>query len=163
MGIYASGGWVTPMSDDEVDSSASSRADKSVQVTLKNSVHQRLEELKELSGMTHSNILFDVIEFSYDRLGDLIENRGTLLEAGRTKLFDRPSSPAKPSDEPTTTFIVKVSQKSKDFIDELWRKLDAPNRTAMLAPAYEYYINAQLPKLRKQREEQAAAGADSSD
>lgn len=118
------------------------RADKGVQVTLEQPVMDMLTEYKARTEMSHPNILFDALEYSYDELPNLIKDRATRLEPDRKKLFERPSSPAKHEDVETETFVVRMTQANKDVIEDMWKQLEAPSRTAMLAAAYKHYLTA---------------------
>lgn len=131
--------------DEDVDAAGgtkSERADKGVQVTLRKPVMKMLEEYKTRTEMSHPNILFDALEYSYDELPSLIKDRATRLDPDRKKLFARPSSPARHEDVETVTFIVRMTQTNKDVIEQMWREFEAPSRTALLAAAYEHYLTA---------------------
>lgn len=133
------------MTTDDVDAAGgpkSERADKGVQVTLRAPVMKMLEEYKSSTGMSHPNILFDALEYSYDELHSLIKDRATRLDPDRKKLFARPSSPARHEDVETETFIVRMTQTNKDVIEGMWKEFEAPSRTALLAAAYEHYLTA---------------------
>lgn len=133
------------MTTDDVDAASgpkSERADKGVQVTLRAPVMRMLEEYKTSTGMSHPNILFDALEYSYDELHSLIKDRATRLDPDRKKLFARPSSPARHEDVETETFIVRMTQTNKDVIEDMWKEFEAPSRTALLAVAYEHYLTA---------------------
>lgn len=133
------------MTTDDVDAAGgpkSERADKGVQVTLRAPVMKMLEEYKTRTGMSHPNILFDALEYSYDELHSLIKDRATRLDPDRKKLFARPSSPARHEDVETETFIVRMTQTNKDVIEDMWKEFEAPSRTALLAVAYEHYLTA---------------------
>ena len=125
------------------------RADKGVQVTLKRPVMKMLSEYKNITEMSHPNILFDALEYSYDELPNLIKDRATRLEPDRKKLFERPSSPARHEDVETETFVVRMTQANKDVVEDMWKRLEAPSRTAMLAVAYEHYLTAMLPTVQR--------------
>src|SRR5690606_2214630 len=105
-------------------------------------VMDMLTEYKARTEMSHPNILFDALEYSYDELPNLIKDRATRLEPDRKKLFERPSSPAKHEDVATETFVVRMTQANKDVIEDMWKTLEAPSRTAMLAAAYKHYLTA---------------------
>ena len=140
----------TVMTTEDVGSAGdhkTERADKGVQVTLRKPVKEMLETYKRSSGMSHPNILFDALEFSYEELPNLIKDRATRLDPDRKKLFARPSSPARHEDVETETFIVRMSQTNKDVIEDLWQQFEAPSRTALLAVAYEHYLNAMTEEL----------------
>lgn len=128
---------------------ARERADQSVQVTLPKSLMPLLGSYKESTRLSHPNILFDAVEYSYEVLEDLVGGQITKLPDERHKLFERPSISTR-SEEETETFIVRMTPTNKQVLDDLWKRINAPSRTAMLAAAYSHYLTNMTTKDTKE-------------
>ena len=62
---------------------------------------------------------------------------------GAQTLFNRPAVARRRSDEPKSSFIIRVSRANKDVLTRLTAELGAPSRNALCTAAYDAY----LPKL----------------
>ncbi len=117
---------------------------QAVNVTLRESLMNKLNAYKEETGLSHPIILFTAIETHIDELPDRLRRSvagATAPEGGRS-LFDMPRVVAHKTDgERTETFIIRVNKKNKAILDGLWRELGAPSRNALFVAAYEVFLS----------------------
>lgn len=115
-----------------------------VNVTLRESLMNKLNAYKEETGLSHPIILFTAIETHIDELPDRLRRSvagATAPEGGRS-LFDMPRVVAHKTDgERTETFIIRVNKKNKAILDGLWKELGAPSRNALFVAAYEAFLS----------------------
>lgn len=115
-----------------------------VNVTLRESLMNKLNAYKEETGLSHPVILFTAIETHIDELPDRLRRSvtgATAPEGGRS-LFDMPRVVAHKTDgERTETFIIRVNKKNKAILDGLWKELGAPSRNALFVAAYEAFLS----------------------
>lgn len=136
----------TPTSAEETTSSDGKRdlVNQPVNVTLRESLMNKLNAYKEETGLSHPIILFTAIETHIDELPDRLRRSvagATAPEGGRS-LFDMPRVVAHKTDgERTETFIIRVNKKNKAILDGLWKELGAPSRNALFVAAYEAFLS----------------------
>lgn len=125
---------------------AMSKAELGVSISVPQSIATRLEAFRVKSGQSHPTILFDAIESCYAQLPDLIRaasGQPAGAAEGAQTLFNRPAVARRRSDEPKSSFIIRVSRANKDVLTRLTAELGAPSRNALCTAAYDAY----LPKL----------------
>ncbi|PZR03487.1 MAG: hypothetical protein DI536_35945 [Archangium gephyra] len=125
---------------------AVSKAELGVSISVPQSIATRLEAFRVKSGQSHPTILFDAIESCYAQLPDLIRaasGQPAGAAEGAQTLFNRPAVARRRSDEPKSSFIIRVSRANKDVLTRLTAELGAPSRNALCTAAYDAY----LPKL----------------
>ena len=136
----------TPTPAEETTSSDRERdlVNQPVNVTLRESLMNKLNAYKEETGLSHPIILFTAIETHIDELPDRLRRSvagATAPEGGRS-LFDMPRVVAHKTDgERTETFIIRVNKKNKAILDGLWKELGAPSRNALFVAAYEAFLS----------------------
>ena len=136
----------TPTSAEETTSSDGERdlVNQPVNVTLRESLMNKLNAYKEETGLSHPIILFTAIETHIDELPDRLRRSvagATATEGGRS-LFDMPRVVTHKTDgERTETFIIRVNKKNKAILDGLWKELGAPSRNALFVAAYEAFLS----------------------
>lgn len=128
-----------PTSDEERD-----LVNQPVNVTLRESLMNKLNAYKEETGLSHPIILFTAIETHIDEIPDRLRRNvaaAPAAEGGRS-LFDMPRVVAhKTNGERTETFIIRVNKKNKAILDSLWKEVGAPSRNALFVAAYEAFLS----------------------
>lgn len=111
-----------------------------VNISLPTSISKRYEAYKSSTGHSHSEILFDAIDETIDRLPDLI--RAKYGESKSTSIFNRPNRTTVTfaPEEDSSMFIVRVRKDNVDILEDLWHRLGAPNRNAMIVVAYDEFL-----------------------
>lgn len=135
----------TPTSAEETTSDGErDLVNQPVNVTLRESLMNKLNAYKEETGLSHPIILFTAIETHIGELPDRLRRSvagATAPEGGRS-LFDMPRVVAHKTDgERTETFIIRVNKKNKAILDGLWKELGAPSRNALFVAAYEAFLS----------------------
>ena len=135
----------TPTSAEETTSDGErDLVNQPVNVTLRESLMNKLNAYKEETGLSHPIILFTAIETHIDELPDRLRRSvagATAPEGGRS-LFDMPRVVTHKTDgERTETFIIRVNKKNKAILDGLWKELGAPSRNALFVAAYEAFLS----------------------
>lgn len=111
-----------------------------VNISLPVSISKRYEAYKSSTGHSHSEILFDAIDETIDRLPELI--RAKYGESKSTSIFNRPNRTTVTfaPEEDSSMFIVRVRKDNVDILEDLWNRLGAPNRNAMIVVAYDEFL-----------------------
>lgn len=119
------------------------KADKAISVSLRVSLHDRLDRFKRDSGLSYPNIVLSAISAKARQLPELIAAATVSVgDDSVPDLFDLPKNvmPRNDAPEAKKELVFRVSERNKDTLNQLEREFGAPNRTALISVALDAYL-----------------------
>jgi len=119
------------------------KADKAISVSLRVSLHDRLDRFKRDTGLSYPNIVLSAISAKAQQLPELIAAATVSVgDDSVPDLFDLPKHvmPRNDAPEAKKELVFRVSEKNKDVLNQLEHEFGAPNRTALISVALDAYL-----------------------
>jgi len=119
------------------------KADKAISVSLRVSLHERLDRFKRDTGLSYPNIVLSAISAKAQQLPELIAAATVSVgDDSVPDLFDLPKHvmPRNDAPEAKKELVFRVSEKNKDILNHLEHEFGAPNRTALISVALDAYL-----------------------
>lgn len=119
---------------------------EAVQIILElpKSLDDRLEAYRAKKKQSHTVVLFDAVETTYDRLPELIREALGESAAPATRLFERSARTLTPvrgdDDEVTVQHTIRTTLNNRTMLSDLAEQFGAPSRNFLLVTAYRAFL-----------------------